>query len=125
MQIGKFENNQRSYFSSAVKTMRAGGSTAMFDAIVVAEKILMDAKARNPYTKLMLFVLTDGESNRGYGFVDIKQITRSLKIPVYTIGYNANIDVLKELSNINEAATMNADSDNVIYRIESLFGAQM
>jgi Ca-activated chloride channel family protein len=125
MQIGKFENNQRSYFSSAIKAMRAGGSTAMFDAIVVAEKMLMDAKARNPYTKLMLFVLTDGEANRGYSFDDIRQITRGLKIPVYTIGYNANIDVLKELSNINEAATMNADSDNVIYRIESLFGSQM
>lgn len=125
VQIGKFENNQRSYFSSAVKAMRAGGSTAMFDAVVVAQKMLMDAKIRNPNTKLMLFVLTDGETNRGYSFDDIKQITRALKIPVYTIGYNANIDVLKELSGINEAATMNADSDNVIYRIESLFGAQM
>ncbi len=123
--IGRFDNNQRSYFSSAIKAMGAGGGTAMFDAVVVAEKLLMDAKSRNPNTKLMLFVLTDGETNRGLSFRDIEQITRGLKIPVYTIGYNANIEVLKELSNINEAATMNADSDNVIYRIESLFDSQM
>ena len=97
----------------------------MFDAVVAAQKMLMDAKANNPNTKLMLFVLTDGETNRGYGFDDIENMTRGIKIPVYTIGYNANIEVLKKLSDINEAATMNADSDNVIYRLESLFNAQM
>ena len=123
--IAKFDNNQRSYFSSSVKSMTAVGGTAMFDAVVVAQKMLMDAKLRNPNTKLMLFVLTDGETNRGYVFKDIEKITRDLRVPVYTIGYNANIEILKELSNINEAATMNADSDNVIYRIESLFNAQL
>lgn len=123
--IAKFDNTQKSFFSSAVKSMNASGGTAMFDAIVVAQKMLMDAKARNPNTKLMLFVLTDGEANRGYDFKDIESIARGTKIPIYTIGYNANIEVLKELSNINEAATMNADSDNIIYRIESLFNAQM
>lgn len=123
--IAKFDNNQRSYFSNAVKSMSAIGGTAMFDAIVVAEKMLMDAKTRNPNTKLMLFVLTDGEANRGYSFNDIESLTRGIKIPIYTIGYNANIEVLRNLSNINEAATMNADSDNVIYRLESLFNAQM
>ena len=97
----------------------------MFDAVVVAQKMLMDAGARNPNTKLMLFVLTDGESNRGYGLKDIENVTRGIRIPIYTIGYNANIDNLQELSGINEAATMNADSDNVIYRIESLFNSQM
>ena len=97
----------------------------MFDAVIVAQKMLMDARAQNPNTKLMLFVLTDGEANRGYGFNDVENIVRGVKIPVYTIGYNANIDILQKLSNINEATTMNADSDNVIYRLESLFNAQM
>jgi Ca-activated chloride channel family protein len=123
--IARFDNDQRSYFSNAVKSLRAGGNTAMFSAVVVAQKMLMDAKTRNPNTKLMLFVLTDGESNHGYNFRDIERTARGVKIPIYTIGYNSNIDELQKLSNINEAATMNADSDNVIYRLESLFNAQM
>ena len=123
--IAKFDSVQKSYFSYAVKAMNATGGTAMYDAVVVAQKMLMDAKAANPNTKLMLFVLTDGEANRGYSFRDIEGITSGLRIPVYTIGYNADIDELQRLSNINEATTMNADSDNVIYRIESLFNAQM
>ena len=123
--IAKFDSTQKSYFSNAVKNLRASGGTAMFDAIIVGEKMLMDAKEKDPDTRLMLFVLTDGETNRGHSFKDIEEITRNLRIPIYTIGYNADIDVLKELSNINEAATMDAENDNIIYRLESLFNSQM
>ena len=123
--IAKFDNTQRSYFSNAIKSMSAGGGTAMYDAVVAAQKLLMDAKAQNPNTKIMLFVLTDGEVNRGLSFNDIESMTRDIKTPIYTIGYNADIEALRKLSDINEAATMNADSDNVIYRLESLFNAQM
>jgi len=123
--IAKFDSAQKAYFSNAVRSMTAGGGTAMFDAVVVAQKMLIDAQSRNPNTKLMLFVLTDGESNRGYEFEDIENIVQGLRIPVYTIGYNANIDVLQSLSDINEATTMNADTDDVIYKLQSLFNAQM
>ena len=123
--IAKFDNAQKSYFINSVKSMRAAGGTAMFDAIVVAEQMLIEAQQKNPNTRLMLFVLTDGESNRGYEFGDIEEVTHGLRIPIYTIGYNADIDVLKELSDINEASTMDAESDNVIYKLESLFNSQM
>ena len=121
--IAKFDDRQKSYFSNAVKSMRAGGGTAMFNAIVVAEKMLMDAKQSNPNTKLMLFVLTDGESNTGYKYKDIEKLAKGTKIPINTIGYNANIAILQQLSDLNEAITMNADSDNIISRLESLFQA--
>ena len=123
--IAKFDNIQKSYFVNAVKNLKASGGTAMFDAIVVAENMLIEQQKNNPNTRLMIFVLTDGESNRGYEFDDIAEITRGIRIPIYTIGYNADIDVLEEVSNINEATTMNADSDNVIYKLESLFNSQM
>ena len=123
--IGKFDLNQRSYFTGAVRDMQAGGGTGMFDAIIVATKMLMDAQAQNPNTRLMLFVLTDGENNRGNSLNSVDGIIRSLKIPIYTIGYNANISVLQNLSSINEAASINAETDDVIYKLESLFNAQM
>ena len=123
--IAKFDSTQKSYFSNAVKNLSANGGTAMFDAIVVAEKMLMEEQQKNPNTKLMLFVLTDGETNRGYSFNNIEKVTRGIKVPIYTIGYNADIDILKKVSNINEAATMNAENDNIIYKLESLFNSQM
>ena len=123
--IAKFDNVQKSYFVNAVKSMNASGGTAMFDAIVVAERMLIEQQQKNPNTRLMIFVLTDGESNRGYSLDDIEAVSRGLRIPIYTIGYNADIDILKEVSDINEASTMDADSDNVIYKLENLFNAQM
>ena len=123
--VAKFDDTQKAYFVNAVKSLKASGGTAMFDAIVVAEHLLIEQQQKNPNTRLMIFVLTDGESNRGYGFEDIEEVTRGLRIPIYTIGYNADIDILKEVSDINEASTMDADSDNIIYKLESLFNSQM
>ena len=123
--IGKFDINQRSLFTGAVEDMNAGGSTAMFDGIIVATKMLMDEKAKNPSAKLMLFVLTDGDTNSGHSLNDVEGMLRGLKIPIYTIGYNANIKSLQAVSSINEAASINADTDDVLYKLGSLFNAEM
>ena len=123
--IGKFDLNQRSLFTGAVQDMDAGGGTATFDGIAVAVKMLLEEKEKNPDTKLMLFVLSDGETNIGHSLEDIKEILEAVEIPVHTIGYNANIKALENISAINEATSINADSDDVIYKLGSLFNAEM
>ena len=99
----------------------------MFDAIIVGSKMLMDAQeqAQSPNAKLMLFVLTDGETNTGNTLKDVESMLKALKIPIYTIGYEANVSVLQNVSAINEAASINADMEDVVYKMESLFNAQM
>jgi Ca-activated chloride channel family protein len=44
---------------------------------------------------------------------------------LYTIGYNANIQALQSISSINEAASINADTDDVVYKIGNLLNVQM
>jgi len=123
--IGKFDLNHRSLFTGAVRDMSAAGSTAMYDAIVVAQKMLYDARATNPNAKFMIFVLTDGESNKGSNLNDTRGMIEGLKIPIYTIGYEADIGALKAVSDINEAASVNADSQDVVYTIQNLFNAEI
>lgn len=123
--IEKFDLNQRSLFTGAVQDMDASGGTATFDAIAVAVQMLLDEKEKNPDAKLMLFVLSDGETNIGHSLDDLREILESVKIPVHTIGYNANIEALENISRINEATSINADSDDVIYKLCSLFNAEM
>lgn len=125
LQIEKFDLNQRSLFTGAVQDMDASGGTATFDAIAVAVQMLLDEKEKNPDAKLMLFVLSDGETNIGHSLDDLREILESVKIPVHTIGYNANIEALENISRINEATSINADSDDVIYKLGSLFNAEM
>lgn len=123
--IEKFDLNQKSLFKGAVETLEASGNTATFDAIVVAIDMLNKAKETYPDCKPMLFVLSDGEQNMGCSLNDISPILEAYKIPVYTIGYNANIDALQRISSINEAATINADSDDITYQLKNLFNSEM
>jgi Ca-activated chloride channel family protein len=127
--VAKFDLNQRSKFAGAVNDLQAGGSTATFDGIAVAMKMLIDQKAAGPNAdpnlKPKIFVLSDGETNRGHSLDDIRSIVQALGIPIYTIGYNADIPALQEISSINEAACINADIKDVTDEIRKLFDAEM
>ncbi len=128
--IARFDLNQRSYFTGAVEDLSPGGQTATYDAVIVALDMLIKAQESveaetGQNIKPLLFVLSDGETNCGNKLSDIRDVVEGLEVPCYTIGYNANLDALAELSAINEAASINADSDDVIYNLKSLFNAQM
>jgi Ca-activated chloride channel family protein len=127
--IAKFDLHQRSLFAGAVNDLQAGGNTATFDAIAVAMKMLIDQKAAGPNAdpnlKPKIFVLSDGQTNRGHSLDDIGSIVQASGIPIYTIGYNANIPALQEISSYNEAACINADTKDVTNEIRKLFDAEM
>ena len=123
--IAKFDINHRAYFTGAVEDMSPFGSTATFDGVAVAADMLMKAKEDNPDAKIMMFVLSDGVTNIGCSLKDVSGIIQALEIPIYTIGYNADLEELGKLSAINEAASVNADSDDVVYALKNLFNAQV
>lgn len=122
--IDKFDLNYRAYFNGEVENLNASGGTATFDAIAVALQMIEEQKVNHPNAKFMIFVLSDGESNHG-SLKDISSFIKNLNVPIYTVGYNANIKALQEISSINEAASINADTDDIIYKLKSLFNAQM
>ncbi|MWV42849.1 VWA domain-containing protein [Paenibacillus sp. HJL G12] len=123
--IAKYDTNQQSMFVGAVDSLQASGGTATFDGIVVALKMLQEELAVHPSSKPLIFVLSDGETNEGHTLKDIKSLIEAYKVPIYTIGYNANIKALQNISSINEAASINADTDDVVYKIGNLFNVQM
>ena len=123
--VGEFNLNHQSAFKGAVENLSAAGGTATFDGIIVAADMLIQAKEQYPDAKLMMFVLSDGETNRGYSLKDIQNPIDALNIPIYTIGYNADLPALESISAINEAASINADSDDVIYKLKNLFNSSL
>ena len=123
--VGQFNLNQQSAFKGAVESLSASGGTATFDGIIVATDMLLAAKEQYPDAKLMMFVLSDGETNRGYSLKDIQEPIDALNIPIYTIGYNADIPALESISAINEAASITADSDDVVYKLKNLFNSSL
>ena len=123
--IAKFDLNQQAYFKGAVQDLNASGQTATYDAVVVALDMIEKAKAEHPEAKPMLFLLSDGEQNTGCSLKDITGVLNAYEVPVYSIGYNANIEALKRISEINEAATINAASDDIVYQLKNLFNSEM
>jgi Ca-activated chloride channel family protein len=123
--ISKFDLNNRSYFVGAVEGLQAGGSTASFDGIAIAMKMLEEQLSLDPKLKPRIFVLSDGETNRGHSLNDIKKLVEESGIPINTIGYNADIKALEEISLINEAASINAYNEDVVYKMANLFNAEL
>lgn len=124
--IAQFDATQRAYFSGEVKNLTATGNTSTYDAVLVALDMLTQAKEEIGDAKLLLFLLTDGEQNRGYSLSRITSVVEGLQIPVYTIAYNySDGGDLETLSEINEAATLNADSDDIVNLLRNLFNAEM
>lgn len=126
--IGQFDNQQRAYFSGAVKDLSTGVETATYDAVVVGMKMLLEAQKEVPDAKLLLFVLSDGDQNIGYRLDRVAPIVDGLNIPVYTIGYEMTEhgrEELKALSIINEAAMIDADVAGIVNQLRYLFNVNM
>ena len=115
--IGQFNLEQQTYFKGSVENLYASGGTATFDAICVALDMIRKQMEEYPDAKPMLFVLSDGETNVGYNLHDIRDVLSGLKIPVYTIGYNADLSALQSISSVNEAASIDASTDDVVYQL--------
>ncbi|MBR3630109.1 MAG: VWA domain-containing protein, partial [Oscillospiraceae bacterium] len=76
--IAQFDLNQRSYFTGAVQDLDANGATCTYDAVLQGMKMLRDAKEQIPDAKLMLFVLSDGETNVGNSLNSISGVVAGL-----------------------------------------------
>ena len=124
--VEQFDAKQRAYFTGEVKNLSANGSTATYDAVLMGLKMLQEKAEEVPNAKMMLFVLTDGEQNEGYSLDRVKPIVAGMGVPVYTIAYNySDNGDLEELSNINEAACIQASSDDIVNQLRNLFNVEI
>jgi Ca-activated chloride channel family protein len=123
--IRPFSLITRQSFLGSVEALSADGGTAMYDAIAVAEKMLIDEKIKDPDVRPVIIVLTDGDTNRGMEAGTLRPVIVGLSVPIYTIGFEAKVKGLAELSSLVEAASMNAGEDDVAYKIGALLNAQM
>ena len=123
--IKPFELLHKSAFLTAVKQLETSGQTAMYDGIAVALNLLIEEKRKRPEVKPMLFVLTDGQSGSGLSFDEMSPVIRGLRIPVYTIGFEADLEELSRLSSLVEAASLKAGEGDLRYKIGALLNSQM
>ncbi len=124
--IDEFTDKQRAYFSGEMKNLHTHGGTCTYDAVLVGLDMLMKKVGEVPDAIPLMFVLTDGETYDGYSLYRISDVVDALDVPIYTIAYDINkLDELEELSGLNEAATIRADTDDIVNQLRNLFTTQL
>lgn len=123
LEVAGFDLNQQARFAAATQDMIPTGGTAMYDGIVVGLSMLVEHRATDPSGKYLLVVLTDGENRDGLSFDDVAEVIAGVRIPVFTVGFEADIDELGRLASLVEAANINASEGNVEFKLASLFNA--
>lgn len=127
--IRQFNEEQRSVFIGSVKSLYGDGTTASYNAILYGLNMLVEQKELHPDAKLKLFYLSDGNCNRGYTIEEVRPVLENIGIPIYCIGYEPE-EAIKDITDINESSPINGDSvntttDDVAYKLKSLFNSQM
>ena len=124
--IDVFNNRHRALFSGEVKNLIANGGTATYNGVLVGLDLLEKKMQEIPDATPLMFVLTDGATTHGFTLDRVAPIVAGMSVPVYTIAYNyGSSGDLEELSGINEAATINADSSDIVNQLRNLFNTQL
>lgn len=126
--IRPFDDKQRSLFAGAVNDLRAGGGTATNSALIVGLKLMLDQQASISDAKLRILVMSDGEQNEGLsleGTDNTLGIVAGLGVPVYGVGFEANLTDLTKLADPNEGYVINADSEDVGAKLKGLLRKEL
>ena len=123
--VREFDVQQKSLFIGAVNRLAVGGRTATNDAVLVAANLLLEYGKQHPDNKLIIFVLSDGERNRGLALDEVSDMLEWSGIPVHSIAYEVTSDELRQLSSLAEGAYIESKAESASYRIGNLLNSEM
>ncbi len=123
--IRPFNIQQKSLFIGAVEQLQTGGGTATNNAVLVAANELAEHAKTNPDHKLVIFVLSDGETNKGMEFGDVSNVMEWTGIPIHSIAYELSSDHLKAMAGLAEGAYIESSAESASYRIGNLLNSEM
>jgi Ca-activated chloride channel family protein len=116
---------QRAKLKGSVNALTENGTTATWDATLVALDMLLKKQKEIPDAKLMLFVMSDGETNEGVKIDKLEEIMSAFDVPIYTVMFNGENDDMKRVAELNEGSAINAVGDNLSNKLRELFNVQM
>ena len=73
----------------------------------------------------MIFVLSDGETNKGLDYERIAKVMEWTGIPIHAIAYELSSDHLKAMASLAEGAYIESSAESASYRIGNLLNSEM
>ncbi|MFK7892258.1 MAG: VWA domain-containing protein, partial [Granulosicoccus sp.] len=123
--VRPFNIQQKALFTGAVQRLTPGGKTATNDAVIVAANQLIEFGKANPEDRKVIFLLSDGETNRGLSFEDIEPAMEWSGIVIHSIAYELSSEPLRALAGLAEGAYIESSTGSASYRIGNLLNAEM
>ncbi|HPQ94002.1 MAG TPA: VWA domain-containing protein, partial [Thiolinea sp.] len=100
LMIRPFDVQQKALFTGAVQRLVTGGRTATNNAVLAAADLLLEYGRQHPDAKKVIFLLSDGETNRGLSFEEVEKPLEFSGIPIHAIGYEVSSDQLRALASL-------------------------
>ncbi|WP_417040790.1 VWA domain-containing protein [Cylindrospermopsis raciborskii] len=122
VKLAPFDDLQHKRFLAAIDNLKADGATAMYDGMMVALSELVQQKKTNPNGKFYLLLLTDGQTNQGFNFEEVKEIIQYSGVRVYPIAYGeVNEAELNAIAALRESTVKKGTPENVQELLKGLF----
>ena len=125
LNIRPFNIQQKALFIGAVEDLSAGGNTATNNAVLTAAKELIAYNRDHGDHKLVIFVLSDGETNKGLSYDSIANVMEWTSIPIHAIAYELSSDHLKAMASLAEGAYIESSAESASYRIGNLLNSEL
>jgi len=125
LNIRPFNIQQKALFIGAVEDLSTGGNTATNNAVLTAAKELISFSRNHNDHKLVIFVLSDGETNKGLSYDSIANLMEWTSIPIHAIAYELSSDHLKAMASLAEGAYIESSAESASYRIGNLLNSEM
>ena len=123
--IKEFDVEQQEHYVGAVDELSSGGGTSTNNALLVAIKIIEDEKLVDDNIKPIIILLSDGYTENGYSLDSVSELITAFNIPVYTIGYDANVEELTKIADITGGTYIESTSNDIGYVLKTLFNAEI
>ncbi|MEY2977436.1 MAG: VWA domain-containing protein [Prochlorotrichaceae cyanobacterium] len=122
LNLQPFDEQHHKRFLAAVDILQPGGGTALYDGVMVGLSDLFAQQQRDPTGNYYLLLLSDGETNIGYEFQDIKDIMAYSGVRFYPIAYGeVNENEMQAIAQLRESTVKSGTPENVQELFKDLF----
>jgi len=106
----------------AIDDLKADGSTAMYDWLMVGVADLLEKQKADPNGRFSLILLSDGEVTKGLQFAQVQEVLSGSGVRIYPIAYGeVNQQELQAIATLREGSVYDGNPETVQRLLKDLF----
>jgi len=122
MKLAPFNQLEQQRLLVAIDDLKADGSTAMYDGLMVGVADLLEKQKADPNGRFSLMLLSDGEVTKGLQFAQVQDVLNGSGVRIYPIAYGeVNQQELQAIATLREGSVYDGNPETVQRLLKDLF----